>query len=615
MSLRAGRLLPAAVLVALLGAGGASAATPPATTWFVQAGAAPGGAGTRERPLDSLAAAERVSAPGQRIVVLASARGVAPLDGGIALKPGQRLRGDGPLVVALDDAGHARLHARLRRMHRAGHRRLPRRRGAARTRAHRALHGRMRRVHRAPHRPRGGALPRITNTTGERQHGDAVRLAEGAVVENLVIVDPFRAGIYGSDVASATVRGNDVSGHNTSCASGFHIQPFRAPTSVPGVQLPISAGLTNGFAGIMLDARSAKSAVRIDRNHVHDAECGDGIDLRAHGTADVRAELTANLVEHLTEDDRFESLLAFGLQTLDRGRLDATLEHNRVHDIGNGPPTPAGADSEGLFANLDDRSAMKVAVDDFTYTNPRGVGGFSANGMELVTTGGSPQADMVIRNSSFSGSPGDVIEEANLGTGSRMSLVLDNVAVSRSTGLGNLYAIPFNNGDCVLAGSGDANNELALRIVDSELTNCVNNGLSILSANTGSTIDVAVARTRITGHRGINLWARDTGELKRLAIAVEDSALCNAGGTNVQIENDAGASPPGAVDLGGGALGSAGRNDLSGGVLQARVQNVDVTARNAWWGSPAGPALGRALALGGALDSAEPLGAPPAVAC
>lgn len=586
-----------------------------ANSWFVRAAAPSGGDGSRARPFGTLQDAERASAAGDRIVVLAAPADTPPLDGGITLKPRQRLRGDGPPVVALDKAGHTRLHTRLRKLHRSGHRKLPRRLGARRTRAHRALHRRLRAVHAAPHATAGPALPVITNTRPERQDGDAVRVGDGAIVENLVIVDPLRAGVYGIDLSTARVQGNDISGHNASCTPGFLIQPFQAPTSVPGVHVPISNGLSNGFAAIMFDSTSSKTAVRIDRNYVHDATCGDGIDVRVHGTATTDAHVTANRVARIIEGEQFDSVLAFGFQTLGHGKLTADLDDNRADDIGHGPPTPEGDDSEGLFANLDDDGEMDIAVNDFHYTNPRGVGGFSANGMELVITGGKPKADVVVRNSSFSGSPGDVIEEAILGANASMSLVLDNVDVSRSTGLGNSQVIPFNNGDCVLAGSGDANNKLSLRILDSRLTGCVNNGLTLLSANTGTTMDVAVERSVITGHRGANVYLRDTAELKRFDLKIQESALCNSQSTNVELRNDSGAAPQGTIDLGGGALGSTGNNDLSGGNLQAVIQNVDVSAKHNWWGSPDGPGPGRTAALGGKLERDPVLGAVPRLHC
>ena len=65
------------------------------------------------------------------------------------------------------------------------------------------------------------------------------------------------------------------------------------------------------------------------------------------------------------------------------------------------------------------------------------------------------------------------------------------------------------------------------------------------------------------------------------------------------------------IDFGGGALGSTGGNCFAGGVLAADVLRYAVAARGNWWGRPGGPAPGRTLVLGGALDTGGALAAPP----
>src|SRR5580698_4729213 len=89
------RVVGAPLLMGLLGL--ASAAS--ARTIFVSAAAGPGGNGSEQSPFNSLAAVEQASAPGDEIVVLAAPTNSPPLDGGIALKPRQKLTGRGPSVV------------------------------------------------------------------------------------------------------------------------------------------------------------------------------------------------------------------------------------------------------------------------------------------------------------------------------------------------------------------------------------------------------------------------------------------------------------------------------------------------------------------------------------
>lgn len=559
----------------------ALAAPAAADTWYVKADRSlprSPGEGTREEPFTELETAEHRSGPGDRIVVLPSPLDVNPLIAGIALKPRQTLLGAGPSVT--DAEG-------LRR------------------------------------------LPQIRTFATIRNHGDAVTLADHATVRNLVIRGAARSGIYGRNVTGVGVLGNDVSRHNRSCRPGFHIPPFLAPTTVPGVAIPIPDGLHNGRAAIMVDADRGTGTVTIAGNEVHASDCGDGIDVRLFGTAAYRAQMTGNEVHDLRQGEEFESLLAIGLQTSNRSRLTARLDRNTQTDLGNPEDPgigPLGADTEGVFANLDGRSRMDVTVTRNTYTNPRGLGGFSANGMEYVNMGHGTRSRMVIRDSTFSGTPGDILEQGNLGTDSHMSLKLRGVTATRSggfanTGYGNTVLVPFNNGDCLLVGSGGAGSTLKTTIRDSRLSGCANNGISV-GANVVdgegpmTRIAVDVARSVIARNHGANLGVRNFTPLTELEIRVEDTDLRGARGTGSGIANiefeDLATTTNAAIDLGGGPLGSQGRNCIAGATfLDAEVLRYDVSARHNWWGRPGGPLPVRTIAVGGRLDTTPALAAPP----
>lgn len=549
----------------------AVAAPAASATVYVRAAAEPGGDGSRRAPFNSLSLVEQESRPGDRIVVLSSPSKVVPLDGGIRLKRGQRLIG-------------------------------------------------------------AGRSARITNTDPERHSGDVVRLASRVVVRKLEIVGASRGGIYGKNIRRAKVRGNDVSGHNVSCTPGFHIPPFNVPTTVPGAGIPISDGLHNGWAGIMIDAGRGAGRVRIVNNRVHDAECGDGIDVRLHGTARLRAVIRRNVVRDLRQGEGFESLLAIGLQTKDRSSLVAYLGRNVQTNLGNEDDAgagPEGADSEGVFVNPAGPSRMRVDVNRNEYTNPEGLGGFSANGLEFVSMGDGARARVVVRNSTFSGTPGDVMEQLGLGTNARLSMKLVDVVATRSTGhansgYGNTFLIPGNNADCLLAASGGAGNVVELTIRDSELTDCANNGLTFGSAvanGEGPTAELMldIENTEITGNRGANLRVGNVTDLKLLSVKVESSNLSDAQGTGSGAANatfeEQGTTESSVIDLGGGPLGSVGRNCLAGGTLAAEVLGYQVSARNDWWGSPGGPAPGRTVVVGGTLEYAGGLESPPPGVC
>ncbi|MGH3474132.1 MAG: hypothetical protein ACRDOT_04380 [Aeromicrobium sp.] len=557
MKLRPLVLLVVLPLVAVALAAPTAAA--PGQTWNVESGAAPGGDGSASRPFDALASAEAASGEGDTIIVLPS-EGV--LDGGIQLQPGQTLVG-------------------------------------------------------------AGQSSRITNTTTNLD-GDAVRLADHTTVRNLRIINARRGAVYGQDVTGVDVSDNDVSGQNTSCTRGFHIPAFRAPTNVPGVGIPIPNGLHNGWAAIMIDAEHLTDAtVRVNGNVVHDAECGDGIDVRASGTASMNATITDNDVHSLRQGKGLTSLLAIGLQARDTARLTAVVDGNTQANLGNDDDVnvgPEGADSEGVFINGVGPSRLHATVTDNRYTNERGIGGFSANGLEMVSMGKGSRVTTVVRDSSFSGSPGDVIEEGALGTDARLEMVLERVTAARSTGVGNTVVLPFNNGDCMLAGSLGARNDVRLTVRESVFRDCSNNGLSLGSNvvnGSGPTknLSLEVDRSTITGNRGGNLGIRNFTKLDSLSVKVQRSNLAGSRSIGSAVADfsaeDLGRTTTSVIDIGGGALASAGGNCLRGGLLAANIVRYRVSAKGNWWGRPGGPGPLRTFTLGGRLDTSQPLSTAP----
>lgn len=539
-------------------------------TWTVSADAASGGDGSSARPFATLAAVQAVSAPGDVIRVLPASKA---LDGGVALKRGQVLEGAGSDVRSLAS---------------------------------------------------GAPAPELTNSSSTRLDGDAVRLADDAVVRNLRIAGSQRGAVYGEDVSGVRITGNEVTGQNASCTRGFLIPQFNAPTNAPGVGIPIVGGLPNGWAGIMVDADTRTGGtVYIADNVVHHAECGDGIDVRISGTASYAATILRNQVHDLRQSHRFRSLLAIGLQSRDSGRLDAIVSDNSQTLLGNDDDPQlvvTGSDSEGVFANAVGPSYLDVLVTGNTYTNPYGWGSFSANGLEAVTMGAGAHERVVVRDSTFSGSPGDVIEEGALSKDATLEMTLERVVAEHSTGIGNTGVVPFNNGDCVLSGSLGARNTVSLTVRDSVLRNCANGGLSVGSnVVTGSgpttAISLDVARTSITGNRGGNLAIRNFTNLDSLKVKVADSDLARSSSLGSTIADVAfenlGSTRSSVIDLGGGALGSTGGNCMRGGLLAADVIGYHVSARHDWWSTPGGPGLLRTFTLGGTLDTRDALGAVP----
>ncbi|MDX1498176.1 MAG: hypothetical protein R3352_11515, partial [Salinisphaeraceae bacterium] len=263
---------------------------------YASATAAPEGDGSRTAPFDSLQALEAASAPGDTLIILPSPVEVPALDGGIQLKSGQRLLGDGPSVLLQTPNAAVSGAAELMQQ------------------------------------------PRIRNTDMARLNGDVVRLAPNSQVSNLVVTESVRGGIYGLNVPGVKVTGNDVSGFNTSCTIGFTVEPFPAPSSFPQGAAPLV--LPAGWAGIMVDADNGEGEIDISSNYVHDSACGNGIDVRISGSADYLAQVSQNFVtqlEHgpLHELDEIHLVHAITLQVTDDARLEAESNSNTQTFIGS----------------------------------------------------------------------------------------------------------------------------------------------------------------------------------------------------------------------------------------------------------------------------------------
>ncbi|HEX8754798.1 MAG TPA: hypothetical protein VF745_00555 [Steroidobacteraceae bacterium] len=523
--------------------------------WFVRAGAAAGGSGSESAPFNSLAAVEEASAPGDEITVLPAPLGTPPLDGGLALKPRQRLIGAGPRV------------------------------GSARALA---------------------AAPRVTNSSSARNSGDAVVLADGVEVANLVILKSFRGGIYGRNVSGARIHGNDLSGTNTSCTPGLWVY-------FPGPKKPLPL-LSNGWAAIMVDEDRGTSWLSIEGNHVHDGGCDDGIDIRATASARVSARVSGNTLTRLAQGPKLHSVLAIGMQTQDRAVLSVDSDHNSETYIGS-----PNADCEGLFTNQSGGS-LTWSIDHNTFAH--GIGGGSCNGAELFTGTGIATTNVYIGHSTFEYDPGDMIEEDNGGgTSSVMNLTLEDVTVRHTSFPRTLPPeAKFTNvrymdnlGRCMDQYSWGHRNVNNLRIIDSHFSDCYGDGIGSdvtggtytygsaaagsskpkgmdLGDGEGDAVSIVVENSSIEGSGQYVMHFANHASMSDLKIRVEDSRLSGAKGAAVVAFDQDGSTEHADIDLGGKGADSLGRNCIVGGAdLAAEATGYDVFAKSNWWGRAGGP--------------------------
>jgi hypothetical protein len=554
-----------------------------AAVLFVSATAAPGGNGSQQAPFNSLAAVEQASAPGDEIVVLASPMNVPPLNGGIALKPHQKLTGRGPSVID----------------------------GAALTQA-----------------------PRITNSTADRNSGDAVVLADYSEVSNLMILNSYRGGIYGVDVTQVNVHDNNLAGTNTSCTPGFYVYfPVNQPL------------LPNGWAAIMTDEGIGTRSILIRSNYIHDGTCNDGIDIRASGTAIVMARVDDNKITHLAEGQpTVRSLLGNGMQTHETAVLTVESDHNSETYIGS-----ANSDCEGLFTNQAGGSlTWNVSHNTFAH----GIGGASCNGGEFFLSSGPATMNVYVSHSTFEDNPGDMIEEINEAIASTINLTLEDVTVKHTT-----HPTPFppeekfgagavNRSRCVaqsLHGHQNVNN---LRVMDSRFSDCVGDGIGSAvngsnpfpeqsggeqaraggnaSATTGATagaaagaggmnrdfgdgvgdsVSIDIENSTIDGTDQDAFHFMNLVAMKQVTIRVVNSQFNDARGPAAIAIDQNISTEQADIDLGGKASDSAGGNCITGATnLDLEETGYDVSAKSNWWGRPEGPLPAKISATDGNLN-------------
>jgi hypothetical protein len=260
-----------------------------AKTLYVSAIGPTTGTGTLAAPYNTLAQVELASAPGDTIIILAAPVDTPPLDGGIALKRGQTLVGEGPKV-----ATETQLLT---------------------------------------------TAARIANTT-DAHNGDAVVMADNSSASNIVIATARRAGVYIGDVTGVTVAGNVISAANSSCTASLGYEG-RLFTGRP----------MHGYAAIMADYAGHTASLSVLGNRIHDGTCMDGIHIGASKNSVVSGRIDNNVITRLQQGKMFISVLGIALETKDDAILNVTSDGNSQTFIGNPLGGAPDADCEGLLSH------------------------------------------------------------------------------------------------------------------------------------------------------------------------------------------------------------------------------------------------------------------------
>jgi hypothetical protein len=523
----------ALVAVVLIFSAGASEG---ASTWYVQADAAAGGNGSRGRPFATLEQVEAASQPGDTIRVLPSAR---PLDGGIQLKDGQRLIGLGDPVTKA-----------------------------------------------AP----GGARPTITNTSATRYNGDAIRLANNTVVENILVSGAARSGIFGVNAARSEIRGNLITNN---MIQGNDLR--RLERLWPdGFVLYQSQG--NHFGGITLlacgpgassycamhapdrPAAASTGPITIANNVIRDSNLEGIMLLTDTGSAatfiitdTVVRDLSLNLPrpEALTPPAGIVRSRAFTLIALNGSHVDLTM--NRFHAENLSPAGNYATDGV-VFLTGGNAPVVNARISELAVLNPNKVGevnnGDSIEIQHRGTTNGILDIDMTRLDLHDPASTNIKILEAGNPTNSVYNLSVSDSVFSNTNPAGSL------DGQIRLSGASNGTKTFNLTVRNTKFSG-LGGAIGILNANNIETLKVLVENSSMSD------FSAPPGAKPIAAVTVTQPADKTIGTAT--------------IDLGGGPLGSKGRNRFGKNPgLSVSIANANMTTRpirvdaaNNYWGGGA----------------------------
>ena len=498
----------------------AAAASEGASTWYVKADAAAGGDGSRGRPFATLAQVETASKPGDVIRIVPSPRA---LDGGIHLKDGQRLIGLGDPVT----------------------------------------------------RPGTGARPTVTNTTATRYDGDAIRLAHNNVVQNIHIDGAARAGIFGVNAGRAELRGNLITNNMIQgndlrrlerlWPEGFVLYQSQG-NHFGGITLLACGPGTSSYCTKIDPAAAAArdpSEVVIASNVIRDSNL-EGIMLLTDTGAVTSFAITDTLVRDLSLTlPRPESLTppvgivrsrAFTLIALNHSQV--TLNMSRFHAENLSPAGNYATDGI-VFLTGGDSPVINGRISDAAVLNPRMVGeannGDSIEIQHRGTTNGVLNLDMTRLDLRDPASANiKVLEAANPSNGVYNLTVSDSVFTNHNPA-GGL------DGQIRLSGAGNGTKAFNLTVRNTKFSG-FGGAIGILNASNIETLNVRVENSSLSD------FTAPAGAKPIAAVTVTHPADKTIG-TAV-------------IDLGGGPLGSRGRNRFPANAgLAVSVTNANAATR------------------------------------
>ena len=510
-----------------------------AKDWYVKAKAKSGGDGDKNKPFNSLQQVEAASLPGDTIHILQSPSHEDALDGGIQLKDGQKLVGEGPNVLNANP---------------------------------------------------NSARAKLTNTSGARLDGDIVRLAKNNLVQNIHFDNAYRSSVFGINADGAEILGNlmtnDMAVHdiNDIEGPGAAICAIVSGQRVCTGEWPngyiIYAPQTNHFGAINLVACGPNARVTPINDLLTQPLIYCQFLVPGSGTVN-------SPVDYVIRGNTVRDSNSDGIMLINDGGVTANMlvDDNIVRDLSQPLPDPAAVGithvvrSRAITTITIDNSVSNLELTDFVGSNLSPFGNFASDGVVFLDCGvGSVAnayiADLVIENPFLSGdvSNGDSIEIQHRGSTNGVL----NIDIWRAR-----LSDPASTNIKLIEAANPGNGIYNVSVHDSEfsmINTAGNEDAQIRYNGTETPATMAVYLTlknvSITGvGRGIGLTVPippatqvlNANNIRSFRIMVEDSSLSDlTGEALLWWQGAAGqlgttADPP-IFDFGGGPLGSQGRN-------------------------------------------------------
>jgi hypothetical protein len=349
--------------------------------------------------------------------------------------------------------------------------------------------------------------------------------------------------------------------------SGLHFVDMKGPALL-GADIDITGARIhdNTFSGVMEKSKSliysivlggAANArdVRLTDNVFRDGVTLGGITVQQRGD---RAG------EYYFQRNHFTNLgaRAYFIHSEDASQVDTTILDSDANNIGVEPDTknvPGAGNADSIIPYLVGHSRQRMLVKNFHYKNDKQVGGISNTAIEIFLYGMRREED-----------------RPNWCSGCRVDIeVQDSVFERPST-----------------------------------------DGIQIANYGNASQINLSIRRSKIIGAAprqtlgAVSMMAQREGNKgSKINLLIEDSELIGSKTFAFANTNDSGEEVA-VIDMGGGPLGSKGRNTIAGAQQGTfKLQGEKVIAKNNWWGGVT-PTV-KLIGSGGGADTSSPLMRPP----